>query len=147
MLNNTTMLLWQNRTSYHAYVFSGSWASSIKCFMVIAKVTTVGTSGEGMSSGGCATSCSLSKCCWSASAAGYDCIHIGHTNPWNRIEQIIIQSSLVTIWLIFVNTMRHEQNGCDFADNIFKKMFKFPLKFHWSLIPRVQLTIFQHWFR
>ena len=27
------------------------------------------------------------------------------------------------------------------------KMFKFRLKFHWSLFPRVQLTIFQHWFR
>ena len=28
-----------------------------------------------------------------------------------------------------------------------KKMFEFRLKFHWSLFPRVQLTIFQHWFR
>ena len=27
------------------------------------------------------------------------------------------------------------------------KMFKFRLRFHWSLFPRVQLTIFQHWFR
>ena len=27
------------------------------------------------------------------------------------------------------------------------KMFKFWLRFHWSLFPRVQLTIFQHWFR
>ena len=27
------------------------------------------------------------------------------------------------------------------------KMFEFRLKFHWSLLPRVQLTIFQHWFR
>ena len=26
-------------------------------------------------------------------------------------------------------------------------MFKFRLKFHWSLFPRVQLTIFQQWFR
>ena len=26
-------------------------------------------------------------------------------------------------------------------------MFKFPLKFHWSLFLKVQLTIFQHWFR
>ena len=33
--------------------------------------------------------------------------------------------------------------------NVFSsmKMFKFRLKFHWSLFPRVQLTIFQHWFR
>ena len=33
--------------------------------------------------------------------------------------------------------------------NVFSsmKMFEFRLKFHWSLFPRVQLTIFQHWFR
>ena len=28
-----------------------------------------------------------------------------------------------------------------------KQMYKFRLIFHWSLFPRVQLTIFQHWFR
>ena len=27
------------------------------------------------------------------------------------------------------------------------KMYKFRLRFHWSLFPRFQLTIFQHWFR
>ena len=27
------------------------------------------------------------------------------------------------------------------------KMFEFRLIFHWSLFPRVQFTIFQHWFR
>ena len=27
------------------------------------------------------------------------------------------------------------------------KMFQLRLKFHWSLFPRVKLTIFQHWFR
>ena len=27
------------------------------------------------------------------------------------------------------------------------KMFKFRLNFHWSLFPKVQLTILQHWFR
>ena len=27
------------------------------------------------------------------------------------------------------------------------KMFEFWLNFHWSLYPRVQLTMFQHWFR
>ena len=33
--------------------------------------------------------------------------------------------------------------------NVFSsmKMFEFRLKFHLSLFPRVQLTIFQHWFR
>ena len=27
------------------------------------------------------------------------------------------------------------------------KMYKFRLRFHWSLFPRVKLTKFQHWFR
>ena len=27
------------------------------------------------------------------------------------------------------------------------KIYKFWLRFHWNLFPRVQLTIFQHWFR
>ena len=27
------------------------------------------------------------------------------------------------------------------------KMYEFQLKFHWSILLRVQLTIFQHWFR
>ena len=27
------------------------------------------------------------------------------------------------------------------------KMFEFWFRFHWSLLPRVELTIFQHWFR
>ena len=46
------------------------------------------------------------------------------------------------------------QNGRHFVDDIFRcifmkeKFFIFVfLKFHWSLFPRVQLTITQHWFR
>ena len=27
------------------------------------------------------------------------------------------------------------------------KIYKFPLRFHWNVFPRVQLIIFQHWFR
>ena len=27
------------------------------------------------------------------------------------------------------------------------KMYEFQLRFHWNLFPRVQLAIFQHWFR
>ena len=50
------------------------------------------------------------------------------------------------------NTLRPRQNGRHFADDIFKciflyEMYEFRLKFHWSLFLRVQLTIFQHWFR
>ena len=51
-----------------------------------------------------------------------------------------------------VNTLRPRRNEQHFAEDIFKrifsmKMFEFRLKFHWSLLPRVELTIFQHWFR
>ena len=48
------------------------------------------------------------------------------------------------------NTLRPRQNGRRF--DIFKciflnEKFDFRFKFHWSLFLRVQLTIFQHWFR
>ena len=54
--------------------------------------------------------------------------------------------------MALLNTLRPRQNGCHFADDIFKcifmnKMFEFWLKCHWSLFLRVQLTIFHHWFR
>ena len=44
-----------------------------------------------------------------------------------------------------------EKNGHHFPDDTFKcislKMYDFRLRFHGSLFLRVQLTIFQHWFR
>ena len=69
--------------------------------------------------------------------------------------------------VIKLNSLRPGRNEQHFADDIFKriffnenvwisifsnvfssmKMFEFRLKFHWSLFPRVQLTMFQHWFR
>ena len=46
---------------------------------------------------------------------------------------------------------RNEMNNISQTtfSNVFSsmKMFEFRLKFHWSLFPRVQLTIIQHWFR
>ena len=39
------------------------------------------------------------------------------------------------------------QNGCHFADEIFKCIFMNGFEFHWSLFLGVQLTIRQHWFR
>ena len=37
---------------------------------------------------------------------------------------------------------------CQFSNAFsWMKFFKFRLRCHWSLFPRVQLTIFQHWFR
>ena len=61
-----------------------------------------------------------------------------HTHAWSQAE---------------VNTLTPRQNGCHFPGNIFKmhflerKMREFPLKLHWSLFLKVQLSIFQHWFR
>ena len=53
-------------------------------------------------------------------------------------------------WL--VNTLRPRQNGRHSADDIFKCIFLnenvwIPIKIHWNLFLRVELTIFQHWFR
>ena len=50
------------------------------------------------------------------------------------------------------NSLRPRQNGCHFQttfSDVFSwmKMYKFQLRFHWGLSPRVQSTIFQHWFR
>ena len=51
-----------------------------------------------------------------------------------------------------VNTLRPRQNGCHWQttfSNAFSwmKIYEFRLRFHWNLFLRVQLTIFQHWFR
>ena len=61
-------------------------------------------------------------------------------------------SHFVPVTLCF-NSSRPRWNVRYNTDDIFrciflkKKMFEFRLKFHWSLFPRVQLTIFQYWFR
>ena len=51
-----------------------------------------------------------------------------------------------------LNTSRPKQNGRDFADDIFKCIFlmiiyEFRLRFHGSLFPRFESTIFRHWGR
>ena len=51
-----------------------------------------------------------------------------------------------------INTLRPRQMDAISQTTFSKafswiKMFEFRLKFHWSLFPRVQLTIFQQWFR
>ena len=50
------------------------------------------------------------------------------------------------------NTLRTSQNERHLADDIFKCIFLnenvwFPIKFHWNLFLRVELTKIQHWFR
>ena len=51
-----------------------------------------------------------------------------------------------------INTLKPRKNGRHFADDIFKCIFLnenvwIPIKISLSLFLRVQLTIFQHWFR
>ena len=51
-----------------------------------------------------------------------------------------------------IHPLRPQQNGRNFPDDIFKciflkmKMYEFPLRFLWSLLPRSKLVIFEHWF-
>ena len=56
------------------------------------------------------------------------------------------------IFIYWINTLRPKQNRRHFPDDISKCIFLNEniwiwLRSHWSLFPRVQLTIFQHWFR
>ena len=70
---------------------------------------------------------------------------------WSRIDnEPALKTNLSRNWKI--NSLRLRQNGRHFTDDIFKSIFlkenvEFGLKFHWSLFPKVHLTIFQHWFR
>ena len=67
-------------------------------------------------------------------------IMTGLTNTFN-----VIARHMLTYW------RRDEMDAITqttFSSAFFwKKMFQFRPKFHWSLFLRVQLTIFQHWFR
>ena len=86
---------------------------------------------------------------------------IGH-NEWSNLASWIIDMNndgnpfprtiLLTLINVPINTFRPRQHGRHFADDIWSafswmKMFEFRFKFHWILFPRIQLTIFQHWFR
>ena len=70
-----------------------------------------------------------------------------------RLEKMTTHSPLdQVVTAAAFNTLRPRQDGRHFPTtflNAFSwmKMFKFRLRFHRSLFPRVQLTIFQHWFR
>ena len=72
---------------------------------------------------------------------------IGHKPQISHEHGLYAPSSEVKdLWL---NTLRPRQNGCLFADDIFKRIFL--NENVWISITilflRVQLTIFQHWFR
>ena len=67
---------------------------------------------------------------------------------WIRAQRV---TDLTTsLWHCLFNSLRPKRNRRHFADDIFKcifvmKMYCLRLKFHWSLFPRVQLRVFQHW--
>ena len=50
--------------------------------------------------------------------------------------------------MTFLNTLRPRQIDVVFANAFsWMKMLEFRLRFHWNLFLRVELTVFQHWFR
>ena len=70
---------------------------------------------------------------------------------WGKFQNVIYKTSAILSQPQCVNTLW--QNGHQFPDGNFKCIFLnentyiFPLRFHWSLFPRAQLTISQHWFQ
>ena len=65
----------------------------------------------------------------------------------HSLSQCWPEFMLPITWPWWVNPLRLRQNGHHFADSISNafswiKLFEFCLRFHWSLFPRVQFTIF-----
>ena len=94
----------------------------------------------------------MSSAKWRLFCLGLNLLNISISITWishmagTRELKLYYGSSLSVI------TLRPRQNGCQFADDVlkcifFNEIFEFWLKFHWILFLRVQLAIFQHWFR
>ena len=73
---------------------------------------------------------------------------------FGKLERSLSESMLVyrQLDIEVPKTLRPRQNGHHFADELLKtfswtKIYELWLTFHWSLVQRVQSTIFQHWFR
>ena len=70
---------------------------------------------------------------------------------WLFNIQPISFNSLLTLASRFTHRGRYKMAAISqtTVSNAFPwmKMFGFRLKFHWSVFPRAQLTIFRHWFR
>ena len=108
----------------------------------------------------------LASMCW-----GIDYSWQKHSPEWYSVhprqEDLVKSSHIITnfstcVWYAIYpfrnlgwvpfNTLRPRQmdaiSQTTFSSAFsWMKMFEFRLKFHWSLFLRVQLTIFQHWFR
>ena len=75
----------------------------------------------------------------------------------NSNMHILSQHWFSQCWLRSVSSQQLTHSGRDKMDAIFQttfsniyswmKIYEYQLKFHWSLFLRLQLTIFQHWFR
>ena len=65
--------------------------------------------------------------------------YIGFIPRLHSITTILTHWSRNNMAAIFLTTFSNEFS--------WMKMHKFRLRFHWSLFPRVQWAIFQHWFR
>ena len=70
-----------------------------------------------------------------------------HVGPWILLSGIA--NTLSIFHFVLVNLGRDEtaiilqlSNACSWM-----KMYEFRLRFHWSLFPRWELKILQHWFR
>ena len=70
-----------------------------------------------------------------------------------KLQQWCWTNLLSMLWSQHRKGLRPRQNGCNFADDIFKRIFFNECawisikKSQWILFLRTQLTIFQHWFR
>ena len=76
--------------------------------------------------------------------------HIQYWHWWSPGNERSLLAKNIPAWAR-INSLRPRQNGRQFPEDIFKCILVnenlwIPIKFHWSLFPRVQLTIFQHWF-
>ena len=67
------------------------------------------------------------------------CLVCGNLLNAIRDSKILTHWDQDTMYAIFQTTFSNAFS--------WMKMFKFWLRFHWSLFPRFQFTIFQHWFR
>ena len=81
-------------------------------------------------------------------------IYVADNRWWTAIisPHLSDMKEIISIICSCINTLRPRQDGHHFPDDIFKcifliEMYKFRLRFHSRLFLRVQLRIFQNWFR
>ena len=102
-------------------------------------------------------------CCWKIQEVRKQVGFLPGSLHWNRrviVVTLLSPLGLLAVFTLYVLHIFEDawyvtvfytillQWNCKYADAFSgMKSFAFRLKFHWSLFPRVQLTITQHWFR